>query len=894
MWNKRQINHKEELDLSFEIFNSSDMAFVAYDKNGVIHAVNTQLCLYAELSKKELVGSQINEVLNFYDSSSGKKIHFSSLSQHEQANIKNKVKNKVNYFAFISEKGVEYKVSVQLDEAQDSNTGFSGYLLSIKNQTNHFSSYSDNADTEYMLSLATKNGKIASWKYDLSTQQFKIDPFFETIIETSNTDTQHLDLSWLINYIHPSQKEKAEKDFTDFISGKNATYESTFRIELDTEKHKWILSTGIFSEWDIDGNPVSMVGYFQDVTESKNREIKILKQQSLLKATIESTTSGIIVINSNNQVVLKNKNLHTLWKISEDRPLLTKADFEFLINEKTCNSCLFRQLKNEKVDIIDNQVNSEILLKDGRYLDCFSGPQMMDDKIIGRIWSFRDITVRKISEIELHRAKELAETANKTKSSFLANMSHEIRTPLNAILGFSEILEKKISDKNLLNYLSSITKSGKTLLALLNEILDLSKIEAGKLKLQLTEVNIKDLITETCKIFQVQAQEKGLVFETIEKYPTPKTILIDDIRLKQVLINVIGNAIKFTSSGFIQVTYQIDKLSDNSNSLMISVSDSGIGIEADQLDVIFDDFRQRDDQDNRLFEGTGLGLAISNRLVNLMGGHIHVKSKKNEGSIFSIRIPNISIADSETELPKEVQFDTNRIEFYPSKILLVDDREMDRQVIKGLLIPYKFEMYEAENGMQAIEMVKEIKPDLIIMDIKMPVMGGHEALHILKSDSNLKHIPVIALTATSDVKNLNAFCFSISKPVDLSELLIVLSWHLKHKKTKPIANKHLSIKFEIKPPHTEEAIYNEIKQSVLPLIHEIKELHSSLKIKQLIKNLEHTAQQFNLDYLTTIADDISQNSNNFDIEGIDKNLDTVREFCEIIERACYNKTLNGN
>lgn len=890
MWNNDQTNHKKNVDLSLEILNSSDMAFVACDKNGVIHAVNTQLCFFADLNKNQLIGSQINDVLNFYDSSNGEKIYFSSLSQNERTNVKSKVK----FFTLISEKGVEYKVSAQLDPTHDTNTGFTGYLLSIKNQTNHFSSDSENTDKEYMLSLATKNGKIAIWKYDLSRQQFKIDPFFKTIVENSNIDTQHLNLSWLLNYIHPSHKDKAEKEFNHFINGKSANYESTFKLVVDSDRIKWILSTGIFSEWDIDGNPVTMVGYFQDVTERKNREIQILKQQSLLKATIESTTSGIIVIDSNNEVVLKNQNLHSLWKIPADYPLITKADFEFCVNEKSSDGCIFRQLTKEKVDTIDSQVSSEILLKDGRYLDCFSGPQMMDDKIIGRIWSFRDITVRKISEIELLRAKELAETANKTKSAFLANMSHEIRTPLNAILGFSEILERKISDKNLLNYLSSITKSGKTLLSLLNEVLDLSKIEAGKLKLQLTEINIKDLVEETCKIFQVQAQEKGLVFETIEKHPTPKSILIDDIRLKQVLINVIGNAIKFTSSGFIQVAYQIDKLSDNSNSLIISVSDSGIGIEADQLDLIFDDFRQRDDQDNRLFEGTGLGLSISNRLVSLMGGHIHVKSRQNEGSIFSIRIPNISIVNSETGLPKEVRFDTDRIQFYPSTILLVDDREIDRQVLKGLLTPYKLQIYEAENGIQALKMATELQPDLIIMDLKMPVMGGHEAVKRIKSDANLKHIPVIALTASYDIRNIetniDGFSFSISKPVYLNELLIVLSWHLKHKKMKCVRKKKPTLAFEILPPHSVDELHDELQKSVFPLIKEIKELHSSNKIKLLIKNLEQIAKQLDLSYLTTVASDISQNANNFDIEGIDKNLDTLGEFCKIIESSCLKKT----
>ncbi|SMO37564.1 Response regulator receiver domain-containing protein [Saccharicrinis carchari] len=891
MPDNKRVNNKKNLDLSFEIFNSSDLGFVAYNKKGIIHAVNTQLCLYSDLTKDKLIGKNINDVLNFYDSYSGQKICFATLCNNEQSYAE----GIVHSFIFISEKGVEYKVEAQVNATEDNSTNFSGYLLSIENQNNHYSSHSESADREYMLSLATKNGKIAIWKYDLGTQQFKIDPFFKTIIEDTDIDIRYLNLSWLLNYIHPSYREDAEKEFTHFIIGKSATYESTFKIELDNNRYKWLLSTGIFSEWDMEGNPVTVVGYFQDVTGRKNREIKMQEQQSLLKATIESTTSGIVVIDKNNHVVLKNQMLCKLWKIPSTTLLESKADFEKMVKEKISDNTLSRQITKENIILSDSKVNIEIVLKDGRYLDCFSGPQIMDNTIVDRIWSFRDITKRKLSEIELHRAKELAEAANKTKSSFLANMSHEIRTPLNAILGFSEILERKILDTSLHHYLSSITKSGKTLLSLLNEILDLSKIEAGKLKLQLTEVNIKELFAEINKIFQVQAQEKGLAFEIIEKCPTPKTILIDDLRLKQVLINVIGNAIKFTSSGFVQVSYHIQQLSDDTHKLLIAVTDSGIGIESAQIDYIFDDFRQPDDQDNRLYEGTGLGLAISDRLVKLMGGFIDVKSKLNRGSIFTIKIPNITVLDSETGLPREVQFDTDRIQFYPSKILLVDDREIDRQVLKGLLKPYQLEIHEAINGIQAIEMAKKIVPDLILMDIKMPLMGGSEAMQILKNNIQLKHIPVIAITATSDLKNIKTsikgFSFFISKPIHLNELLIVLSWHLKHKKSKSVRKKQ-SLPFTLPPIENMEEINQQLKQLILPLIKEIKELHSSVKIKMLIQSLDNTAQQFNLDYLKTVALNITQNSSNFDFEGIDKNMEALIEYCKAIDTA--NNTKQDN
>ncbi|MGQ1783917.1 MULTISPECIES: ATP-binding protein [unclassified Saccharicrinis] len=877
--------NNRNLELSFEIFNSSEMGFVAFDKSGTICAVNRQLCLFSDLTKSDLVYKNINDVLNFYDSYSGEKVNFISLSK---TNNSGHTKNIVHSFIFISEKGVEYKVSAQINPTEDSSSGFTGYLLSIEDQSNHYATNSENADRDYMLSLATKNGKIAIWKYDMGIQQFKIDPFFKTIIEHSNIDVQHFNVSWLINYIHPEDKEKAEAEFIDFTIGKSPKYESTFRIVIDDHKYKWVLCTGIFSEWDLEGNPVSIVGYFQDITERKNREIDTLKQGSLLKATIESTASGIIVIDNSNQVVLHNKKLYELWKIPYKTELKSKNDFEYYVQSQTVNGCVCQKLIEENVNINDNQVCSEILLNDGRYLECYSGPQIMDNTIIGRIWSFTDITERKLSEIELQRAKELAEAANKTKSSFLANMSHEIRTPLNAILGFSEILEKKISDKSMLNYISSITKSGKTLLSLLNEVLDLSKIEAGKLKLQLSEVDVMQLIAETTKIFQVQAQEKGLVFETIEKSEIPETLLIDSVRLKQVLINLIGNAIKFTSSGFVQVSCQLEVQMNQLYCLNISVSDSGIGIEQDQIENIFDDFKQREDQDNRMFEGTGLGLSISKRLVNLMNGNIKVKSKKNHGSTFSIEIPNLAAVNNHTGLP-QLKFNPNRIEFLPSKILLVDDRKIDREVIKGLLTSYELEIYEAENGKHAIEMIPEIVPDLVLMDIRMPLMGGFEAIKILKSNHGVKHIPVVALTASCDTDKLitgpNSFSYYIPKPIHIDELIIVLSWYLKHNKKKVTKEIQSNKSFPLPKKEDMETVYNKLNQSILPLINEIKELHSSAKIKLLIQNLDLLSQQVSFEYLASIANEISLNSANFDFEGIDRNMETLTEYHKIIERT---------
>ncbi len=385
-------------------------------------------------------------------------------------------------------------------------------------------------------------------------------------------------------------------------------------------------------------------------------------------------------------------------------------------------------------------------------------------------------------------AEEKAEKANKAKSIFLANMSHEIRTPMNAIIGFTDVLSDLITDKNYQYYINAIKASANSLLSLINDILDISKVEAGKMELEYTSMSIESLFEEMKTIFQTKLDEKGVAFVISIDTNMPKVLLVDKVRLRQILLNLVSNASKFTELGSIEISagcknIENKKLCD----IVISVKDTGVGIKDDQLDKIFGAFNQARGQKSSKYGGTGLGLAISKRLANLMNGNITVESKFGEGTTFTLELFGVKITDDKViEKSKKELIKIGSIEFKGSTILIVDDMPVNRKLLNLFLENENLRLIEAEDGVKALEAVKQHKPDLILMDMQMPEMNGYECSDILKNSSSTKDIPIIAITASvmkEDKEMAFDFCDDVlAKPVNRKELYAKLANFLPHTK----------------------------------------------------------------------------------------------------------------
>jgi len=383
---------------------------------------------------------------------------------------------------------------------------------------------------------------------------------------------------------------------------------------------------------------------------------------------------------------------------------------------------------------------------------------------------------------ELQKAKIEAENANRAKSTFLANMSHELRTPLNGILGYSQILTKDESLKNKQKEAVTVIKrSGDYLLTLINDILDISKIEAGRIELHISDFNFPAFLQNVSELFEMRARQKGIAFVYEPLTDIPDGVRGDEKRLRQILINLLSNAVKFTEKGGValKVGYHGDKM-------RFQIEDTGIGIAQEELETIFIPFQQLSDLNHKA-EGTGLGLSITKTLVNMMEGELHVESTLGKGSLFWVEVDLPAVTGTFiTPIENKEQVITG-FEGLPRVVLVVDDKWENRTMLKNLLMPLGFEVREADNGRAAVTQSQSVKPDIILMDLVMPVMDGFQAARHFAKSVEFAQVPIIAMSSSEleerdHFKLPSGFTHFMLKPINSEQLfrlleeLLALTW----------------------------------------------------------------------------------------------------------------------
>ncbi len=484
-------------------------------------------------------------------------------------------------------------------------------------------------------------------------------------------------------------------------------------------------------------------------------EKKIIENNNRLNAILESTRNLIYAVDKNLNLISFNssfkENLEHLLRTNG----LVKSDInlnELPLHEERKKSLVANIehcLKGEQFTVLEQVSFSNIKSEVPWYETTFNPIINSSGDVTGVAIYSQDVTENKKFEHELLQAKNDAIAAAQAKSEFLSNMSHEIRTPMNAIIGLSDLLLEEKFEGTTLENIKSIKYSADNLLVIINDILDFSKIEAGKVTFEKIDFDLRHRMSELRKTFEYRTKEKGLEFSIEIDNAIPSVIMGDPYRLNQILFNLVGNAIKFTSEGYIKVIVRVLENSKDNIKIEFEVKDSGIGIQESQQSKIFESFTQANTDTTRKYGGTGLGLAITKNLVQLQGGDISIRSKVGEGTSFIVAIPfNISqvstleIKDSQ----KAVLADLSSL-----TILLVEDNLMNQFVAKQFFKKWKNELVIANHGAEAITILRERSDiDLVLMDLQMPEMSGFQAAEIIRAENSVvknSGVPIIALSA---------------------------------------------------------------------------------------------------------------------------------------------------
>lgn len=565
---------------------------------------------------------------------------------------------------------------------------------------------------------------------------------------------------------------------------KNHTqYAIEYRIRHQQGHVLWVSEIGSAQDYDAQGRPAYLDGVISDINDKKAEQKKREASEQRFKDVIEAAGEYVWEVDLQGRYLFASEQIdNVLGRRAET--CIGQSPFDFMsLDEQQWVGAYFAEKIAQKAAFKDLEHRS--IHKDGHEVwQRVSGVPVFSEtgELVAYRGTGRNITEQKVYQASLEQAKYEADAANKAKSEFLANMSHEIRTPLNGIIGLSELGLKQQEPEKLRDQLRKVNQSGRLLLSIINDILDFSKIEAGKMELDPQPFQLQKIKDNLNSLFASTANEKGLKLMIDMALPNDFCVYADEIKIRQVLINLMGNALKFTESGQVCLSIQHLKTENNQAWFKFMVSDTGMGISDADRAKLFQAFSQGDTSITRKHGGTGLGLVISQKLVNLMGGNIVFDSQLQHGSTFHFELALVLCnAEQKTTLKEQYRLDEKTDLKFEGRVLLVEDNEINQEVAKEQLQQMGLKVTLAENGLVAVDKARQQAFDLILMDIQMPEMDGYQATKAIR-DFN-RDVPIIALTAAAMVEDrTKALALGmndhLSKPLDTALLRVMLGSYL--------------------------------------------------------------------------------------------------------------------
>jgi PAS domain S-box-containing protein len=657
------------------------------------------------------------------------------------------------------------------------------YLSQILNMTDSIQSEMELRSISRLLDQMANLAKIGGWDLDLKTNQANWTNITKRIHEVEEDYIPNVENG--LSFYHSEESRNKITTAVEALISEGKEYDLELEMVTAKGNQTWIRTNGR-AEWE-NGKVAKIYGIIQDINERKKWEMALASQTSILWSFVEHAPAAVAMLDQEMRYVALSQRWIDDYKIPMSK--------EEIIGK--CHYEIFPNIGEAWKEIHARGLLGEVLKRDE---DIWRPPGWDKDQVIQweiRPWTLlsggiggilmftRDITESYETKLELKKAKELAENAYNAKSEFLANMSHEIRTPLNGIIGYSDLLAETLVDTSFNEYAQIVKQSAHTLLSIVNDILDFSKAEAGKLQLAEEPNDLKNLILEAIKIMDIQAIVHGLDIRLHIDESIPNALMFDSNRLRQVMLNLIGNAIKFTETGFIECRLtRLESANKQEVKVRISVKDTGIGIAKENQNKIFDSFTQEDFSTTRKFGGTGLGLAICRQLLQLMKSELKLKSEVGQGSEFFFEIPfripeidpNLLLESTESKFETSKSMET-LIQDLPTKILVVEDNAVNMGLMKNFInrILPNVIILEAENGEVAVKVFQKEFPNLILMDIQMPVQNGYDATLAIRKLNKGKNVPIIAVTA-GIIDGEKEKCFGVgmndylSKPVQKDNL----------------------------------------------------------------------------------------------------------------------------